>query len=123
MNKNHILPVSLPSSYRPLPIPKLEKGIRGYHFWSDEEIVTADEERVNGKDPDFFSSGLMALEHRWSSCITLDGNYIEKRKRRGGSKPEISLAGYLLTRPRKILIRPGIIVLAYEIATFCPKVN
>ena len=29
----------------------------------DEEVVTAVEEWVNEKDPDFFSSGLMALEH------------------------------------------------------------
>ena len=29
---------------------------------------------------DFFSSGLMALEHRWSKCITLEGNYIEKEE-------------------------------------------
>ena len=42
------------------------------HFRSDEEVVTAVEEWVNGKDPDFFSSGLMALEHRWSKCITLE---------------------------------------------------
>ena len=35
------------------------------------------EESVNGRDPDFFSSGLMALEHRWSKCTTLEGNYIE----------------------------------------------
>ena len=27
---------------------------------------------------DFFSSGLMALEHRWSKYITLEGNYIER---------------------------------------------
>ena len=50
------------------------------HFRSDEEVMTAVEEWVNGKDPDFFSSGLMALEHRWSKCITLDGNYIEKKR-------------------------------------------
>ena len=43
--------------------PNLKKDIRGLHFRSDEE-VTAVEEWVNGKDPDFFSSGLMALEHR-----------------------------------------------------------
>ena len=57
--------------------PNLKKDIRGLHFRS-EEVVTAVEERVNGKDPDFFSSGLIALEHRWSKCITLEGNYIEK---------------------------------------------
>ena len=57
--------------------PNLKKDIPGLHFQSDEEVVTAVEEWVNGKDPDFFSSGLMALEYRWSKCITLEGNYIE----------------------------------------------
>ena len=68
--------------------PNLKKDIRGLHFRSDVELVTAVEELVNGKDPDFFRSGLMALEHRWSKCITLEGNYIKKR--RGGSQPQIS---------------------------------
>ena len=36
--------------------PNLRKDIRGLHFLSDEEVVTAVEEWVNGKDPDFFSS-------------------------------------------------------------------
>ena len=58
----------------------LKKDICGCHFWSDEEVVTAVEEWVNGKDPDFFSSGLMALEHIWSKCITLEGNHIEKEE-------------------------------------------
>ena len=56
------------------------KDIRGLPFRSDEELMTAVEEWVNGKDPDFFSSGLMALEHRWSKCVTLEGNYIEKEE-------------------------------------------
>ena len=60
--------------------PNLKKDIRGLHFRSDEEVVTAVEEWINGKDPDLFSSGLMALEHRWSQCITLEGNYIEKEE-------------------------------------------
>ena len=60
--------------------PNLKKDICRLHFRSNEEVVTAVEEWVNGKDPDFFSSGLMALEHRWSKCITLEGNYIEKEE-------------------------------------------
>ena len=60
--------------------PNLKKDIRGLHFRSDEEVVTAVEEWVNGKDPDFFSSGLMALEHRWSKCITREDDYIEKEE-------------------------------------------
>ena len=58
----------------------LKKDIHELHFRSDEEVLTSVEERVNGKDPDFFGSGLMALEHRWSKCITLEGNYIEKEE-------------------------------------------
>ena len=34
--------------------PNLKKGIRGCHFRSDEEVVTAVEEWVSGKDPGFF---------------------------------------------------------------------
>ena len=64
------------------PSPNLKKDIHGLHFRSNEEVMMAVEEWVNGKDPNFFSSGLMALEHRWSKCIT--------QKRRGGSQPEIS---------------------------------
>ena len=45
--------------------PNMKKDIHGHHFRSDEEVLTAVEEWVNGKDPDFFSSGLMELEHRW----------------------------------------------------------
>ena len=40
----------------------------------------------------------MSLEHRWSKCIAMEGNYIEKK--RGGSQPEIGLAGYSLTHSR-----------------------
>ena len=64
----------------PSDFPNLKKDIRGLHFQSDEEDVTAFEEWVNGKDTGFFSSGLMALEQRWSKCITLEGNYIEKEE-------------------------------------------
>ena len=54
----------------------LKKNMRECHFRSDEEIVAAVEDWINGKDPDFFR----ALKHRWSKCITLEGNYIEKEE-------------------------------------------
>ena len=64
-----------PSDY--FLFPNLKKDICGCHFQSNEEVVAAVEEWVRDKDPGFFSSGLMALEHRWSKCIILEGNYIE----------------------------------------------
>ena len=72
------LPDLAPSDF--FLFPNLKKDIHGLHFRSDEEVVPAVEEWVNGKDPDFSSSGLMALEHSWSKCITLEGNYIEKEE-------------------------------------------
>ena len=60
--------------------PNLKKDIRGCHFRSDEEVESVVEKWVNRKDPDFFSSGLMALEHRWSKCITLEDNNIENEE-------------------------------------------
>ena len=60
--------------------PNLKKDICGLHFQSDEEVVTAVKEWVNGKDPDFFNSGPIALEHSWSKCMTLKGNYIKKEE-------------------------------------------
>ena len=67
-----------PSDY--FLFPNLKKDIRGRNFRSNEEVVAAVEEWVRDKDPGFFSSGLMALEHRWSMCIILEGNYIKKEK-------------------------------------------
>ena len=58
--------------------PNLRKDIRGCHFRSDEEVLTAGELWVNGKDPDLFTFRLMAFKHRWSECITPEGNYVEK---------------------------------------------
>ena len=67
-----------PSDY--FLFPNMKKDIRGRHFWSNKEVVAAVEEWVKNKDLGFFSSGLMALEHRWSKCIILEGNYIEKEE-------------------------------------------
>ena len=67
-----------PSDY--FLFPNLKKDIHGHHFRSNEEVMAAVEEWVRDKDPGFFSSGLMALEHRWSKCIILEGNYIKKEE-------------------------------------------
>ena len=67
-----------PSDY--FLFPNLKKDIRGRHFQSNEEVMAAVEECVRDKDPGYFSSGLMALEHRRSKCIILEGNYIEKEE-------------------------------------------
>ena len=66
-----------PSDY--FLFPNLKKDIRGRHFRSNEEVVAAVEEWVRD-NTGFCISGLMALEHHWSKCIILEGNYIEKEE-------------------------------------------
>ena len=84
-----------PSDY--FIFPNLKKDIRGRHFRSNEMVVVAVEKWVRDKDPGFFSSGLMALERRWSVHHSRGQLH---RKRRDRSHPEISQAVFLLTRPR-----------------------
>ena len=81
--------------------PNLKKDIHGRHFQPNEEVVAAVEEWVRDKDPGFFSSGLMALEHRWSKCIILEA--ITSKKKRSIS-PRNKLGCFLLTRPRTIIL-------------------
>ena len=67
-----------PSDY--FLFPNLKKDIQGRHFRSNEEVVAAVEEWVGDKDPGFFSSELMALEHRWSKCIILEAITLKKKR-------------------------------------------
>ena len=63
-----------PSDY--FLFPNLKKGYPWTSFPAQRRSRGGS--RVRDKDPDFFNSGLMALEHRWFKCIILEGNYIEK---------------------------------------------
>ena len=67
-----------PSDY--FLFPNLKNDICRCHFRSSGEVVVAVEEWVRDKDSGFFSSGLMALEHRWSKYIILEGSYMEKEE-------------------------------------------
>ena len=60
----------------------LQQDNAGVHTCKIAMDAVEREEWVRDKDPQagFFSSGLMALEHRWSKCIILEGNYTEKEE-------------------------------------------
>ena len=59
-----------PGSPRPKKFKTQPSAGKATVFWDAKGVIMLD----------FFSSGLMALEHRWSKCITLEGNYIEKEE-------------------------------------------
>ena len=58
--------------------PKLKTAIFGTHFQSDDDVIHAVDDFLNGQEKDFFKSGTEALKHRWQKCIDTEGDYVEK---------------------------------------------
>lgn len=56
----------------------LKKDLRGRRFSSDEEMKAAVNEHFDGKDGEYFLTGLKALFNKCKKCIELEGDYIEK---------------------------------------------
>lgn len=58
--------------------PKLKSWLAGKKFSTNDEIISA----VNGYfkefDKNYFTEGLNGLEKRWSKCIELEGDSVEK---------------------------------------------
>jgi hypothetical protein len=58
--------------------PEFKLFLTGQHFSSNQEAIAA----VEGYFADFmknhYRDGIMALEHCWSKCISLKGDYVEK---------------------------------------------
>ncbi|XP_071088847.1 histone-lysine N-methyltransferase SETMAR-like [Haliotis cracherodii] len=73
-----------PSNY--FLFPNLKKELRGRHFWSDDELTTAVEGWLHEQPHGFYHNGLLALTHRWTKCIDLNGDYVEKEEVRSSSK-------------------------------------
>lgn len=65
-----------PSDYYLFPL--LKEQLRGKHFGSDDEVVSAIEEWINKQESGFFLNGLKKLESRWQKCIDVFGDHIEK---------------------------------------------
>ncbi|XP_071109085.1 protein GVQW3-like [Haliotis cracherodii] len=66
--------------------PNLKKKLCGRHFWSDDELTTAVEGWLHEQPHGFYHNGLLALTHRWTKCIDLNGVYVEKVEVRSSSK-------------------------------------
>jgi len=55
----------------------LEKQLKGRHFSSDAEVISASETWLDGQRSELFLSGLQKLEQRAKTCIELRGEYVE----------------------------------------------
>jgi histone-lysine N-methyltransferase SETMAR len=58
--------------------PNLKKNLRGRRFEDVSEIVSATQAYFTYQDKTFFSDGLKLLKQRYSKCIALKGDYVEK---------------------------------------------
>ena len=58
--------------------PKLKSNLRGTQFGSKEGAIEAVNKYLEDQRKDFYLQGISNLEQRWTKCIALKGNYIEK---------------------------------------------
>ena len=65
-----------PSDYYLLP--DLKKWLRGKRFESNGEVIAATEAYFKDFEKSYYSKGIEKLENRWTKCIELNGDYVEK---------------------------------------------
>jgi len=58
--------------------PNMKKWLGGKRFTSNEEVIAETEAYFAKFDKSYFLDGLKKLEYRWTKCIELKGDYIEK---------------------------------------------
>ena len=58
--------------------PKLKIFLGGRRFPTREELTAELERYFAGLEESHFRDGIKALEHRWTKCISLQGDYVEK---------------------------------------------
>lgn len=58
--------------------PNMKKWLGGKRFTSNEEVIAVTETYFAEFDKSYFLDGLKKLEYRWTKCIELKGDYIEK---------------------------------------------
>ena len=69
-------PALAPSDYYLLP--NLKRWMCGRRFESNEEVEWETEGYFGGLDKSYYLEGIKKLKDRWTRCIELKGEYIEK---------------------------------------------
>ncbi|QQP52895.1 Putative mariner transposase [Caligus rogercresseyi] len=65
-----------PSDY--FLFPNLKKWLAGKRFYSNNEIVSQTNTYFEDLEKSYFLEGIKFLEKRWTKCIALKGDYVEK---------------------------------------------
>ncbi|XP_029653805.1 histone-lysine N-methyltransferase SETMAR-like [Octopus sinensis] len=70
-------PYLAPSDYFLFPTRK--RHMTGKQYRTDNEVVSAVEDFLEGQDENFYTTGIQALQHRCKKCMDRSGDYIEKK--------------------------------------------
>jgi len=52
--------------------------MNGWKFADDDDVTCTVSDRLEDQDQEFFYNGIRALENRWTKCISVEGDYVEK---------------------------------------------
>ncbi|CAK9833202.1 Mariner Mos1 transposase [Anthophora retusa] len=58
--------------------PNMKKRLAGKKFLSNEEVIAETNYYFADLDKSYYMEGIAKLEHRWTKCIELEGDYVEK---------------------------------------------
>lgn len=78
LKKSTTHPIVQTQPQRLFPVLQLKKGLRAQRFLSDAEMIAAVDENFQGKDGEYFFTGLKALYGKCKKCIEVKRDYIEE---------------------------------------------
>jgi len=58
--------------------PKLKEHLRGRQYTCDSDVIDAVEEFLADQDTAFYQARIEMLQKRWTKCIDVHGDYVEK---------------------------------------------
>ncbi|KAI8486329.1 hypothetical protein Bbelb_358280 [Branchiostoma belcheri] len=58
--------------------PKLKFHFRGQRFDGNDDVIDAVEANLRAQDASFFHPGKGKMQPRWTKCIEVRGDYVEK---------------------------------------------
>ena len=56
----------------------MKNELRGRKFEADEDVMEAVDDFLEEQDAEWYRRGLQKLEQRWTKCIDVRGDYVEK---------------------------------------------
>ena len=56
----------------------MKKELSGCHFRTDDDVIQAVNHFLDTQDADFYKDGIRMLHDRWTKCVNLRGDYVEK---------------------------------------------